>query len=167
MARTWGPDVILKGGVLLMLLVAVFVVMLGGGLNNIQVKYSRYHEADKCAHGLFVKEIEDSHFCCDDHYHETDWACMAAYDPVNKHFTSYLAWVIPLIPFLCTVLAEAQQGSFATSNSKAAPNRVAVHARRLILYIALFIYRRVRYDYCVIILYMIAVLHIYIYIYIV
>ena len=73
MSRTSSPDVIFKTAMLLVLLVAIFIVLLGGGLNNNQVKYSRFHAEGACAQGLFVKEIEESQFCCDKHYHETDW----------------------------------------------------------------------------------------------
>lgn len=73
MSRTWGPDVLFKTGMVLVLVVAVSLLLLGGGLNNIQVKYSKFHDAHVCAHGIFVKEIEDSQFCCDDNYHDSDW----------------------------------------------------------------------------------------------
>lgn len=154
MSRSWSLDRIFKTIAILILLVAVFIILLGGALNNIQVKYSRYRDAGKCAHGLFVLEIENSEFCCDEHYHETDWACMAAYDRVNLVFSSVLAWVVPLLPFLCTVATdawshhrstEASQSSATSSKGDVPPRShlIGVHTRRVVLYFMLFIFRTV------------------------
>lgn len=161
MTRSWGPEAIVKAAGVLILIVSLFIIILGGGLNNIQVKYSRYNSVS-CAHGLFIVEVEDSQFCCDEHYHETDWACAAAYDPVNRIFSSYLAWFIPLVPFVCTVMTDFRLGSLTLGavpgagieapggGDKAAaefPNRpglAGVHSRRLVFYLALFVFRRVR-----------------------
>lgn len=161
MSRSWSLDVIFKAIAVLILLVAVFIILLGGALNNIQVKYSRYRDADKCDHGLFIVEIDNSDFCCNEHYHETDWACMAAYDSVNLIFSSILAWVIPLLPFLCTVTTDAwsHHRCRATSlspiknpNDSGASSKVdvpdqfrliGVHTRRAVLYFIVFIFRTV------------------------
>jgi hypothetical protein len=151
MSRAWGPDLIFKVAAYLVLFVAVFIVLLGGGLNNNQVKYSRFH-TEECAHGLFIIDIKDSQFCCDEHYHETDWPCMAAFDFINEKFSSMLAWVIPLFPWVCTAITDTYH-EWALANTSPGPGTGmtsirpglrGVHVRRLALYIALFLFRTVR-----------------------
>lgn len=151
MSRSWNPDAIFKTTFLLVLSVAVFLVLLGGGVNNIQVKYSRFKE-NTCLHGLFVKEIKDSQFCCDTHYHDTDLVCRAAFDPVNKALSGFLAWIIPLIPFFCTVAVDAWRGFLTNttntstgnmSSCQSNSNLKAVHGRRLMFYLCLFLFRTV------------------------
>jgi hypothetical protein len=173
MSRTrswsWSVGAVWRGVSAAALLGALLVLLLGGALNNIQVKYARFNNQHdnhpaSCARGLFIIDIEHSEFCCDKHYHETDWACMAAYDTVNYVFSSFLAWLIPLVPFVCTVAVDvyshrsslsALTSSSSTSSSssssvsdKASTQNVAYlfgsHVRRLALYITIFTFRTVK-----------------------
>lgn len=173
MSRTrswsWSVGAVWRGVSAAALLGALLVLLLGGALNNIQVKYARFNNQHNnhpasCARGLFIIDIEHSEFCCDKHYHETDWACMAAYDTVNYVFSSFLAWLIPLVPFVCTVAVDVyshrsslsaltSSSSTSTSSSssvsdKASTQNVAYlfgsHVRRLALYITIFTFRTVK-----------------------
>jgi hypothetical protein len=112
----------------------IIVVFYGCLLNGNDHKYSRFDSTD-CKRGVFILEVFDSQFCCDDKYHESDWVCVAAYDKVNAIWSSLLAWVIPLFPISLTMLLDFSNGQLQ--------ERKYIHLNRLLAYVALFAYRTV------------------------
>lgn len=113
----------------------VFVVLYGCLLNGNQHKYARYH-ADSCQEGVFIRDLESSEFCCEDIYHRSDWVCVAAYDTINKIWSSLLAWVVPLVPIVMTIFSDYLTGHLAGNKW--------MHMNRMSAYVGLFIYRTVR-----------------------
>ena len=142
MTQSWRPATVVKVLTGLVVSCSLLVLLVGTGLNNIQVKYSRFR-TEECRRGLYVREIVSSDFCCDTHYHDSDWACAAAYDFVNETFTSFLAWIIPLVPLAFTVAADVYHGRIQKQTGKDSRSIAGTHVRRLACYVALFLYRTV------------------------
>ena len=114
--------------------IGCFVIFYGCQLNGNQHKYSKYHSPD-CRRGIFIHEVFDSQVCCEDIYYQTDWACVAAYDRVNKVWSSYLAWIVPLLPIATTILLDYFRGHLHESKH--------THLKRGFGYFMLFVYRTV------------------------
>ena len=86
-------------------IIITVIVLIGCGLNDLNDKYARY-KSNLCQSGVLVLNIEESEFCCDDPLRKTEWICVAAYDDLNRMFTSMKAAYIPLLPLICTFLIE-------------------------------------------------------------
>lgn len=119
--------------------VSFFIVILGGGLNSLQQKYSRTtHKAlTNCRREIFILSVPDSKHCCDSAIHSLDWVCVASFDKVNRILSSTWAFTIPLLPFLMTICSSYASEYVTQKSSRES------HSRRLLLYICIILYRSV------------------------
>ena len=120
-------------------IISVFIVLLGSGLNNLNLKYSRSssHVLKECKKEIFILSVPDSKHCCDSSVHSLDWVCVASFDKFNRVLSSQWAFFIPLLPFLMTTCSGYASEIVSKTRSS------VIHSSRLLIYICIILYRSV------------------------
>lgn len=95
---------------------------------NNRRKYIRFSQSD-CRQGVLNIYQSSSNICCEPL--STDIICNVTYDPFNYALSSYWAWIIALIPLLCTTIGEMV---FSRLNAKRT-------MKRLFLYLLIMAFR--------------------------
>ena len=113
------------------------IIACGCSLNSLGLKYIRVSGSGfsgesksnslGCEREVLVLSMEKSNFCCDG-IRASDWVCVAAYDHMNRLFTSQpWAYLLPLLPlFLTTIFVER-------SSVKRVPFYAVLFAHRLVV----------------------------------
>jgi hypothetical protein len=133
----------LRGFVILTFIVSALVIILGSGLNDLNLKYSRVSSKSprKCKRELFILTVPNSQLCCDSQYNADDWVCVASFDTLNRILSSKWAFQIPLIPLVLTIITEL--ASTVLVADSAFVTRLESHGCRLFLYICMILLRTV------------------------
>jgi hypothetical protein len=130
---------VLRAGLYLMSALSSVVIIIGCGLNDQNLKYSRTTSPTRsCKNELFILTVPDSQLCCETAFHDTDWVCVASYGTFDRIFTTMWALVIPLAPFAATVLSDALLSTNVNWSLNA-----KVHAYRLGIYVLIILHRMV------------------------
>ena len=130
---------LLRMSILLAFLLSTAMVLLGIGLNDLNLKYSRTSSTalTTCRREIFILSVPNSKHCCDSVVHSLDWVCVASFDKFNGVFASSWAFLLPLLPFVMTICS-----SYATEYVTSVSSKES-HSSRLILYIVIILYRTV------------------------
>ena len=85
----------------------LLVIIFSSGLNHIGLKYSISKDnIDNCHKAVYLKAVTESFLCCDNHYHNHDWVCVAANDKLTHFIASSNAFWLPLIPWVITFISD-------------------------------------------------------------
>jgi hypothetical protein len=133
----------LRGFVILAFAVSALFIILGSGLNDLNLKYSRVSSKSprKCERELFLVTVPNSQLCCDSQFNADDWVCVASFDTLNRILSSKWAFQIPLIPLVLTIISELAPSVPVADSSFV--TRLESHGCRLFLYICMILLRTV------------------------
>jgi hypothetical protein len=126
--------------------VSIFIILLGSGLNHLNHKYLRALPHESCAHQILNVNMRNSLLCCDTHYRQLDWVCIASFDNTNKILSSTYALVLPFSLVLATAVVEllAHLFAYGLTTKGVAPGRFlllvrSTGVRLLIVFLLLFL----------------------------
>ena len=129
------------------------LLLLGCAINNLGQKYTTGTTAH-CRTELFILSVPNSNICCDPELklHNEDWVCVAAKDSTTKMLSFYMAYAIPLAPWVLNVLLDKYRDSsfrfsIDRSNSSVVQSLyrfLRPHFLRLGMYAVIFAFRLVR-----------------------
>ena len=127
-------------------IVSALIIILGSGLNDLNLKYSRVTSKSprSCKKELFILTVPNSQLCCDTTYNADDWVCVASFDTLNRIFSSKWAFQIPAIPIVMTIVAEYVSSVYSSDSTFV--TRLESHGCRLFLYICMILYRTVCFN---------------------
>lgn len=127
----------LRTAITIATVVGLILVGIFSGLNHLGHKYIRAMPTEDCSKNILIMEVPDSELCCSNLAQESQWACVASYDTVNKIISSLWSFVLPLAPLVATVISE----TFWRREFNVAMN--AASLLRLGIYCIMMLYRMV------------------------
>lgn len=145
----------LRGFLITTFVLSAFVLLYGCMYNYLGYKYTRALPDKSCSNHILITELTDSLQCCDkgrrDYF---EWVCQASFDSINHKLASKYAFLVPLIPFVLTIISEAILSFVSSSSVKDSNKDVNIrgdvvithwnaHIFRAILYILIFSFRTV------------------------
>lgn len=135
---------IVRGFVIFAFIVSALIIILGSGLNDLNLKYSRVSKIPRtCKRELFILTVPNSQLCCDSPFNADDWVCVASFDTLNRILSSKWAFQIPVIPLVLTIITELASALLGADLKFV--NRLESHGCRLFLYICMILLRTVGY----------------------
>jgi hypothetical protein len=129
---------ILHISLILSVLLSTMVVLLGCGLNNLDLKYLHALANPSCKLNLLIIQVKDSLLCCDPKHHSTDWVCAAFTDKINRFLTTKYTFLISFIPLMTMYVNEQ-----FILNLK---NPLVSYALRFRIYVFVLLLRTVRWN---------------------